>query len=440
MLSFAQRVWGWSFGTQRSVSEVRNNLVGEHDADVGHSRPRSPPSWTSPAGRIEFTADRPDTTLEARPADPANNRDVKTSGKASFTCKDSTPRIRVLQPRKQLSGAPGSLNGNRPAARRPPAARTGAPAANPAAPAASATSPSTAPTGRSRATRPRACTSPPPTAAVETGRLGGPAETSAQRGDLRITQALRGTVALRTPSGDIHITAATRTQRSPEHRHRPRPHQQHPEEPHRHRPHRAVPPMPPTPLVPPAPVPHPRPKLAGGGRHWPTGSTQAATDPPDTPAKSTSNAPTTTTTGSPNSRHPSPTPKTSLLMACPLVEPCMTDLVERLVPYESWWVFRRVVPPSEVIRPQGGAGVGRVIVAPWPRSPSWRRRAARGGNFPGARAQLADGLQEVRPVEPGPQTPRWTAQSSAATTRKVRRAERWMSTNSWKQPCTRPQS
>jgi transposase len=32
----------------------------------------------------------------------------------------------------------------------------------------------------------------------------------------------------------------------------------------------------------------------------------------------------------------------------------MADLVERLVPGELWVLFRRVVPPTEVIRPQGG--------------------------------------------------------------------------------------
>ena len=32
----------------------------------------------------------------------------------------------------------------------------------------------------------------------------------------------------------------------------------------------------------------------------------------------------------------------------------MTDLVERLVPDELGVLFRRVVPPTEVIRPQGG--------------------------------------------------------------------------------------
>jgi transposase len=32
----------------------------------------------------------------------------------------------------------------------------------------------------------------------------------------------------------------------------------------------------------------------------------------------------------------------------------MADLIERLVPDGLWTLFRRVVPPREVIRPQGG--------------------------------------------------------------------------------------
>ncbi|GHB85362.1 hypothetical protein GCM10010347_65330 [Streptomyces cirratus] len=51
---------------------------------------------------------------------------------------------------------------------------------------------------------------------------------------------------------------------------------------------------------------------------------------------------------------PSRFPKTSFLMAGSFVEPRMADLVERLVPDELWVLFRRVVPPTEVIRPQGG--------------------------------------------------------------------------------------
>jgi transposase len=37
-----------------------------------------------------------------------------------------------------------------------------------------------------------------------------------------------------------------------------------------------------------------------------------------------------------------------------MFDPCMTDLVERLVSDELGTLFRRVVPPREVVRPQGG--------------------------------------------------------------------------------------
>ncbi|QFR02089.1 DUF4097 domain-containing protein [Streptomyces phaeolivaceus] len=43
---------------------------------------------------------------------------------------------------------------------------------------------------------------------VEVGRLGGPAEISTARGDIRIAEAVRGTVVLRTGSGDISVGAA----------------------------------------------------------------------------------------------------------------------------------------------------------------------------------------------------------------------------------------
>ncbi|MEZ0092917.1 DUF4097 and DUF4098 domain-containing protein YvlB [Streptacidiphilus sp. EB129] len=44
---------------------------------------------------------------------------------------------------------------------------------------------------------------------VEVGRLGGPAQISTARGDITITEAIRGTLDLRTQMGDISIGAAT---------------------------------------------------------------------------------------------------------------------------------------------------------------------------------------------------------------------------------------
>ncbi|WTI33633.1 IS5 family transposase [Streptomyces sp. NBC_00589] len=54
-------------------------------------------------------------------------------------------------------------------------------------------------------------------------------------------------------------------------------------------------------------------------------------------------------------------------MASVVVEPPTTDLLERLVPDELWVLFRMVVPPTKVIRPQGGgwqrAGDREVLAA-----------------------------------------------------------------------------
>lgn len=43
---------------------------------------------------------------------------------------------------------------------------------------------------------------------IAIGRLSGPAEVSIQKGDIRITEALRGAVVLRTESGELSIGAA----------------------------------------------------------------------------------------------------------------------------------------------------------------------------------------------------------------------------------------
>ncbi|MER5420647.1 DUF4097 family beta strand repeat-containing protein, partial [Streptosporangium roseum] len=43
---------------------------------------------------------------------------------------------------------------------------------------------------------------------VSIGHLGGPAQISTQKGDIRITEAVRGTVVLRTEAGEISIGAA----------------------------------------------------------------------------------------------------------------------------------------------------------------------------------------------------------------------------------------
>src|SRR5262249_15805459 len=43
---------------------------------------------------------------------------------------------------------------------------------------------------------------------VSVGRLGGPAEIRTSKGDIRIAEAVRGTVVLRTDAGEVEVAAA----------------------------------------------------------------------------------------------------------------------------------------------------------------------------------------------------------------------------------------
>ncbi|MER6031239.1 hypothetical protein ABT171_35770, partial [Streptomyces sp. NPDC001851] len=58
-----------------------------------------------PAGRIQFfAADRPDTTVEIQPANPAKRRDVQTAERTDVTYADGVLRISTAEPKNQLLG------------------------------------------------------------------------------------------------------------------------------------------------------------------------------------------------------------------------------------------------------------------------------------------------------------------------------------------------
>ncbi|MGW1804875.1 DUF4097 family beta strand repeat-containing protein [Streptomyces sp. NPDC002078] len=161
-----------------------------------------------PAGRVRFiAADRADTTVEVRPADPAKSRDVKSADQTEAAYADGVLRIRVPEPRDQLFGPSGSVE------------------VTVQLPAGSSVEAKTGScelrtVGRlgdvafdgayrrieideAAGVRLRAVDGD-----VQVGRLTGPAEISTARGDIQITEAARGTVVLRTASGDITVGAA----------------------------------------------------------------------------------------------------------------------------------------------------------------------------------------------------------------------------------------
>lgn len=161
-----------------------------------------------PAGRIQFiAADRTDTTVEVRPANASKNRDVKAAEQLEVGYRDGVLRIEAKPAKNQYLGPSGSVEVTvqLPAGSRVEARTAGAELRT---------------VGRLgdvvfegayRQIKIDEAASLRLTAVdgdVEVGRLGGPAEISTARGDIRITEAVRGTVTLRTQSGDISVGAA----------------------------------------------------------------------------------------------------------------------------------------------------------------------------------------------------------------------------------------
>jgi hypothetical protein len=160
------------------------------------------------AGRIQLiAANRADTTVEVRPANPARSRDVEAAERTEVAYADGVLRIQAPEPRNRLLGPSGSLEvtvqlpaGSHVEARTASSELRGVGRLG-----------DVAFDGAYRQIKIDEAASVRLTAIdgdVEVGRLGGPAEISTARGDIRITEAVRGTVMLRTQSGDISIAAA----------------------------------------------------------------------------------------------------------------------------------------------------------------------------------------------------------------------------------------
>ncbi|WP_431965293.1 DUF4097 family beta strand repeat-containing protein [Actinacidiphila sp. bgisy160] len=162
-----------------------------------------------PAGRIQFiAADRADTTVEVLPADPAKSRDIKTAEQTTVTYADGVLRITAPTPDNRLFGPSGSLEVT---VQLPAGSRVEAKAASAEFRSVGRLG-DIAFNGAYRQIKIDEAASVRLTAIdgdVEVGRLNGPAEIDTARGDIRIGEALRGTVVLRTQTGDIAIAAAT---------------------------------------------------------------------------------------------------------------------------------------------------------------------------------------------------------------------------------------
>ncbi|KAK1181243.1 DUF4097 family beta strand repeat-containing protein [Streptomyces sp. NBS 14/10] len=162
-----------------------------------------------PAGRIQFiAADRADTTVEVLPANPAKSRDVQTAEQTTVTYADGVLRIHTPEPKNQLLAPSGSLEVT---VKLPAGSRIEAKTASSELRGVGRLG-DIAFEGAYRQIKIDEAAGVRLTAIdgdVEIGRLNGPAEISTTRGDIQITEAVRGTVVLRTQSGDITVGAAT---------------------------------------------------------------------------------------------------------------------------------------------------------------------------------------------------------------------------------------
>ncbi|MGW8954548.1 DUF4097 family beta strand repeat-containing protein [Streptomyces sp. NPDC055709] len=161
-----------------------------------------------PAGRVQFiAADRADTTVEVLPADPSKNRDTRTAEQTTVTYADGVLRITTPAPGNQLLGPSGSLTVT---VQLPAGSHIEAKSAGAELRGVGRLG-NVVFDGAYRQIKIDEAADVRLTAIdgdVEVGRLGGPAEISTARGDIRINEAVRGTVVLRTQSGDISVAAA----------------------------------------------------------------------------------------------------------------------------------------------------------------------------------------------------------------------------------------
>ncbi|MEV6643574.1 DUF4097 family beta strand repeat-containing protein [Amycolatopsis sp. NPDC051371] len=160
------------------------------------------------AGRIRLAAaDRADTTVEVRPADPGKNRDVKAAEQTTVTYADGVLRVRTPQGKNQYFGPSGcvEVTVGLPTGSRVEATTTGTELDG------TGRLGEVTFTGAYRHIKLAEAASVHLTATdgdVEIGRLAGPAEISTARGDIRIGEAAGGMVTLTTQAGSITVGAA----------------------------------------------------------------------------------------------------------------------------------------------------------------------------------------------------------------------------------------
>ncbi|MFC9845922.1 DUF4097 family beta strand repeat-containing protein [Streptomyces sp. NPDC060223] len=161
-----------------------------------------------PAGRVQFiAADRSDTTVEVLPADASKGRDVKAAEQITVAYDDGVLRIGTTPAKNRILGNSGSVEVT---VQLPAGSRIEAKAAATELRGVGRLGDIVfeGAYGQIKIDEAAGVRLTAIDGDVEVGRLTGPAEISTARGGIRITEAVRGTVELRTQSGDISVAAA----------------------------------------------------------------------------------------------------------------------------------------------------------------------------------------------------------------------------------------
>ncbi len=167
-----------------------------------------------PAGRIHiFADDQAGTTVEISPADAGKDRDVRAAKSIEVAHADGVLRIEAPQPEGLLLGSSGSVDvtvrlpaGSSVEAKSAAAELRGTGRLGDVAFEGASGTVELEETAAARVTL--------QSGDVTVVRLGGDAELVTRQGDLRVTEAVRGTVTLRTEHGGISIGAARGTSAS----------------------------------------------------------------------------------------------------------------------------------------------------------------------------------------------------------------------------------
>ncbi|WP_052865254.1 DUF4097 family beta strand repeat-containing protein [Streptomyces niger] len=161
-----------------------------------------------PAGHVRFiAADRADTVVEVLPADASKGRDVKAAEQIEVAYGDGVLRIEASAAKNRLVGAPGSVEVT---IQLPADSRVEAKAASAEFRGVGRLGDVTFESAQASVKLDEVANARLTLLEgdVSVGRLGGSAEVSTQKGDIHITEAVRGTVTLRTGHGEISVGAA----------------------------------------------------------------------------------------------------------------------------------------------------------------------------------------------------------------------------------------